>query len=259
MRAGTNICIAFLVISLDLVSALRFSAEITRGTNRRTWLSLAAAGCSARPAFAASGLADLYDAEAATYDTAYSGSLVSRAIAFDKLRDSVVSKASGQVLELGVGTGLNLPFYKESMVNSLIGIDISTGMLEQARRRVATLPIAQRAVQLTVADAAALPFDADRFDTVVDTFSLCVFERPGVVLAEAKRVLRPGGKLIMLEHDDGPLSRAMAFTRGTSSIASTCAYDQDVQALVRDAGLTIRETSVAAGGFLREVVAEKPV
>ena len=51
----------------------------------------------------------------------------------------------------------------------------------------------------------------------------------------------------------------MAFTRGTSSIASTCAYDQDVLALVREAGLTIRETSVAAGGFLRQVVAEKPL
>lgn len=136
---------------------------------------------------------------------------------------------------------------------------MSMGMLEQARRRVETLPIGQRAVRLSLADAAALPFDADRFDTVVDTFSLCVFERPDAVLAEAKRVLKPGGRLIVLEHDDGPVSRVMAFTRGTSSVASTCAYDQDVQALIRGAGLAIRETSVAAGGCLRQVVAEKPI
>jgi methyltransferase OMS1 len=256
-RTRNSTLLALLLTMDSAACALRVGGSGPH--NRRTVLCAFTAGCISQPAVAASTtIAALYDAEAATYDSAYSGSVVSRAIQFDKLRESVTSKASGAVLELGVGTGLNLPLYKASAVSSVFGIDVSAGMLEQAQRRVAALPIGKR-VQLELGDASALPFDNDRFDTVVDTFSLCVFEKPGGVLAEAKRVLKPGGRLIVLEHDDSPVSRAMAFTRGTSSIASTCAYDQDVLALVREAGLTIRETSVAAGGFLRQVVAEKPL
>ena len=253
MRAGSLLA---LLLTVDSAACtLRVGANAPH--HRRAILCALTSGCLSQPAVAASSIAALYDAEAATYDSAYSGSVVSRAMQFDKLRESVTSKASGEVLEVGIGTGLNLPFYKEFAISSVVGIDVSMGMLEQAQRRLSVLPIGQR-VQLKLADAATLPFDNDRFDTVVDTFSLCVFDDPAGVLAEATRVLKPGGRLIVLEHDDSPVSRAMAFTRGTSSVASTCAYDQDVQSLVREAGLSIRETSVAAGGFLRCVVAEKP-
>ncbi|EOD32007.1 hypothetical protein EMIHUDRAFT_462683 [Emiliania huxleyi CCMP1516] len=256
--------------------------------DRRCFCAAAAAAVIATPpqAVAASPTtAAIYDAEASAYDAAYANSLVSRAVGFDSLRRSVATRAhgdhAGDVLELGVGTGLNLPFYEPASVRTLTGIDASSGASPPSLARTARS--AERAacsswrgeepaicrsgkpppeplcreprVTLRIADAAALPFPDSSFDAVVDTFGLCVFEAPGAVLSEVRRVLRPGGEVVLLEHDDGPVSRALAFTRGTSAVAATCAYDQDVAALVTAAGLRLSESEPVAGGFLRRVVA----
>lgn len=107
----------------------------------------------------------------------------------------VCSRASGDVLEIAIGTGLNLPHYPDEV--RLVGIDLSPEMLALARRRADQLG---RDVDLRPADAQTLPFPDRSFDTVVATLSLCTIPDERAAIAEARRVLRPGGRLLLLEH-----------------------------------------------------------
>lgn len=104
-------------------------------------------------------------------------------------------RAEGRVLEVAVGTGLNLPFYDPGV--TLVGIDLSPGMLEIARRRAVEVG---RDVDLREGDAHELDFEDGSFDAVVSTFSLCNIPDPDRALAEMNRVLRPGGRLILVDH-----------------------------------------------------------
>lgn len=101
----------------------------------------------------------------------------------------------GRVLELGVGTGKNIPYYPEG--TDVVAIDISDEMLAKARERAASVG---SDVTLERADAQALPYPDDSFDAVVGTFVFCSIPSPELALAEAERVLRPGGQLLLLEH-----------------------------------------------------------
>jgi ubiquinone/menaquinone biosynthesis C-methylase UbiE len=107
----------------------------------------------------------------------------------------VCSQASGEVLEVAIGTGRNLPFYPQGI--RLTGIDVSKAMLGIARRRAAALG---REVDLRQEDAQNLPFPDATFDTVVCTFSLCSIPDDRKAVAEMKRVLRPGGSLLLIDH-----------------------------------------------------------
>ena len=104
-------------------------------------------------------------------------------------------QASGDTLEIAVGTGLNLPLYKSDV--TLTGIDISAEMLAIARRRAAEIAAE---VDLQEGDAHALPFSDSSFDTVICTYSLCNIPDPKIALAEMKRVLRDDGKLVLVDH-----------------------------------------------------------
>lgn len=112
----------------------------------------------------------------------------------------VCSRARGDVLEIAIGTGRNVPLYPHDV--SLTGIDVSPGMLEVARARVVELG---RAVDLRVGDAQALPFPDQTFDTVVCTLALCTIPDDRRAMSEAHRVLRPGGVLLLLEHVRSPV------------------------------------------------------
>ncbi len=105
------------------------------------------------------------------------------------------SRATGQVLEVAVGTGLNLAHYPEGV--SLTGLDLTPEMLEIARQRAREIG---RDVTLKEGDAHSLPFADGSFDTVVCTYSLCGIPDPNRALSEMKRVLRPGGKLVLVDH-----------------------------------------------------------
>lgn len=105
------------------------------------------------------------------------------------------SRASGDTLEVAVGTGLNLPLYDDDV--RLTAIDLSPEMLAIARERVARIGLA---VDLREADAHALPFQDEAFDAVVSTYSLCNIPNPHRAVEEMKRVLRPNGKLILVDH-----------------------------------------------------------
>ena len=105
------------------------------------------------------------------------------------------SRASGETLEIAVGTGLNLAHYPAGV--RLSGIDLSPEMLKIAKERAAEL---QLEVSLQEADAQNLPFDDASFDTVVCTYSLCNIPDPHLAVGEMKRVLQAGGRLVLVDH-----------------------------------------------------------
>jgi ubiquinone/menaquinone biosynthesis C-methylase UbiE len=113
-------------------------------------------------------------------------------------RHWVCAQASGEVLEVAIGTGRNLPFYPEGI--RLTGVDFSPAMLELARRQADQLG---RQVDLRLGDAQALDLPDASFDTVVCTLSLCAIPDERQAVAEMKRVLRPGGRLLLLDHVAG--------------------------------------------------------
>lgn len=115
-------------------------------------------------------------------------------------REWACSRASGAVLEVAVGTALNLPHYLKAA--RLTGLDLSVEMLDIARKRATHLG---RVIELREGDAHALPFLSESFDTIVCTYSLCNIPDPARAVAEMERVLRPGGKLILVDHIRSPV------------------------------------------------------
>ena len=115
-------------------------------------------------------------------------------------REWVCSRARGEVLEIAVGTGRNLYFYPTEV--HLTGVELSPKMLEIARRRARESGIE---ADLRARDAQDLPFPDARFDTVVATLALCTVPDDRRAMTEAARVLRPGGRLLLLEHVRSPL------------------------------------------------------
>lgn len=130
-------------------------------------------------------LARLYDVLEAPMD---SGMLV-------RWRKALWAEAAGRVLEVGVGTGRNIPFYPPGA--SVTALDFSPGMLQRARRRAAhaALPI-----EFHLMDVQQMQFPDDSFDTVVATCVFCTVPDPLAGLAEIRRVCRPGGRILLLEH-----------------------------------------------------------
>ena len=116
-------------------------------------------------------------------------------------RERVIASATGRVLEIGIGSGLNLPLYG-SAVREVIGIDISPEMLAIAERALATSKPGN--VRLLEGTAERLPIDDRSIDTVVITWALCSIPDPIAALGEAGRVLRPGGSLRFVEHGRSP-------------------------------------------------------
>jgi ubiquinone/menaquinone biosynthesis C-methylase UbiE len=126
-----------------------------------------------------------YDAEMGVWDRRL----------FGDSREWACGQATGEVLEVAVGTGLNLAWYPADV--TLTGLDLSAGMLELARSRARDLG---RAVTLRQGSAHELPFAEASFDTVVCTFGLCAIPDPAAAVGEMNRVLRPGGRLILVDH-----------------------------------------------------------
>ncbi len=138
----------------------------------------------------------IFDATAAEYDKAMS---FNEKLIFGDGRAWACSQARGQVLEIAIGTGLNLPLYPTGI--ELTGIEISPAMLEIACRRAKN---ESRQVELIVGDAQVLPFADQSFDTVVSTIALCSIPDERKAVAEAYRVLRSGGRFVVLEHVRSP-------------------------------------------------------
>jgi len=135
----------------------------------------------------------LYAKEAPTYDR--EADFTERWVFGTAHRGWACSKATGDTLEVAIGTGLNLPHYPPDV--RLSGIDLSPEMLALAVTRAKQLG---RTIRLTEGDADDLPFADRSFDTVVCTYALCSVRDDGGAISEMHRVLRPGGRLILVDH-----------------------------------------------------------
>ena len=159
--------------------------------------------------------------------------------AVSKLRAKVTPLAQGRVLELGIGAGANLPFYDPAKVTTVLAVEPSDALRNRAR---AACP---DGLSLTVLNGAAeaLPFDNGEFDTVVCTFTLCSVSAPAEALAEARRVLKKGGRLLFCEHglspDEGVARWQARWEPLWTRMAGGCHLTRPVVPGIVDAGFRI--------------------
>jgi ubiquinone/menaquinone biosynthesis C-methylase UbiE len=170
-------------------------------------------------------------------------------------REWACSQARGEVLEIAVGSGRNFPYYPRDI--RLTAVEFSSAMLELARGRAAELGIE---VDLNLGDAQALDFPADSFDTVLSTFSLCSIPDDRKAVAEAKRVLRPEGRLILFEHVRSPSLPVRAVQRMLDPLTVRFEGDHLVREPlehVRAEGLEIDEFRRSKWGIVERLAAHK--
>ena len=159
-----------------------------------------------------------------------------------KQREKVVPRASGTVLEVGIGTGLNLPFYDASRVKRVIGLDPSEKSWELAAERTAQLAFPVEFIGLS---SEAIPLDNASIDTVVVTFSLCTIPDPVKALRDMARVLRPGGNLIFCEHGRAPDESICRWQDRINplwkTLAGGCHLNRDIPRLLSAGGFTVAD------------------
>jgi ubiquinone/menaquinone biosynthesis C-methylase UbiE len=157
-----------------------------------------------------------------------------------KTRAQIVPQAEGRVLEIGIGSGLNLSFYDPAKVSVIVGVDPSAAMQKLAQQRAAqiSIPVEMIALELGQIQAA----DAS-FDSIVCTFTLCTIPDAMAALQEMRRVLKPGGKLLFSEHGlapDLPVVRWQhRLTPVWKSFSGGCHLNRDIPALIRAGGFSI--------------------
>jgi len=154
-------------------------------------------------------------------------------------RHELVAGLEGAVLEVGAGTGLNLPHYERA--TRVVAVEPDPGMAGRLRKRA---PEASVPVEIVAGKAESLPFEDGTYDTVVATFVLCSVEDPQTALAEIHRVLRPGGGLVLLEHvrGRGRLARWQdRFTPLHRKVAGNCHLNRATKDEVAAAGFDVTD------------------
>jgi len=158
-----------------------------------------------------------------------------------KLREQLIPEADGSVLEVGIGSALNLPYYS-ARVTRLYGIDQSAELLQMARRKMegATFP-----VTLLNQTAERIPLDDQSVDTVVMTCVLCSIAEDLAALHEMKRILKPTGRLLFLEHGLAPEPKVQVWQNRLTPvwrhIGGGCCLNKKIDALISRAGFVITE------------------
>ncbi|MBP2019207.1 ubiquinone/menaquinone biosynthesis C-methylase UbiE [Symbiobacterium terraclitae] len=168
-------------------------------------------------------------------------------------RVRLIREARGRVLEIGVGTGKNLPFYDPAGTTELVGIDLSPGMLARARFKPCRVP-----VTLLEMDAQRLAFPDASFDTVLASYVFCSIPDPIAALREAARVCRPDGRILLLEHmrvDRPVIGALMDAAAPLVSALVGCRINRRTVENVRLAGLTVERVEPLKGDLVKLIYA----
>ncbi len=177
--------------------------------------------------------------------------------ALHEMRNEVIPRARGRVLEIGAGTGINLKYYREDQLTSLTLTDQEIDPLVEKRARGFGIPL-----QYLDADVEKLKFPDASFDTVVFTLVFCSVLRPEEGFREIFRVLKPGGQLLFIEHvlsrHRGLASLQHRLTPGWRRIAGNCHLNRETEAAICGAGFKIQKKWEKGRGILLGGAAEKP-
>lgn len=159
-----------------------------------------------------------------------------------KLRQRVIPRATGVVLEVGMGSGINLPLYDSSQVIKVYGLEPSEGMRRKAQSNLRSSPVEVEWLDLP---GEAIPLSDNSVDTIVLTFTLCTIPDWEKALQQMFRVLRPGGRLLFCEHGQSPEPGVAKWqnrvTPGWKKIAGGCHLNRPIADYLKQAGFTIKE------------------
>jgi ubiquinone/menaquinone biosynthesis C-methylase UbiE len=171
-------------------------------------------------------------------------------------REWVCSRADGDVLEIAIGTGRNLPFYDREI--RLTGIELSEEMLALGRERRRDLG---HEAELQVGDAQALAFEDESFDTVTCTLALCTIPDARQAVREVRRVLRSGGRFLLLEHVRSPSAPVRAVQRILDPLTVRFEADhllREPLEYLRDEGFEVERLERSKWGIVERIAARKP-
>ena len=157
-------------------------------------------------------------------------------------RDKLVPYAKGVVLDIGIGSGLNIPFYNKSNINYLYGLDPSPELLEIAKKVAKTNKLE---IEFLECGAESIPLPNNSIDTIVITYTMCTIPDISLSSAEMLRVLKPNGRLLFCEHGLAPDKRVAKWQKIINpvwnKIAGGCNLNRDIPKLIESSGLKILE------------------
>lgn len=217
------------------------------------WLGGGQAGVAPDAANETERVQRIYDESADEYDA---GMRTAERLLLDGGREWVCSQAHGDVLEIAVGTGRNLPYYPTNV--RLTGVDLSGEMLEVARQRADELGLSP---YLQIGDAEHLAFPDESFDAVVCTLSLCTIPDDRQAVAEVMRVLKPGGRFLALEHVRSPLLPVRLIQRALNPLSLRFAADhllREPYDTLTEQGFQIEQFERSKLGLIERIAARKP-
>lgn len=155
-------------------------------------------------------------------------------------REKVVPHCEGRVLEIGMGTGLNLPYYDSNKVEMVFGLEPSEAMRKRAAPKLNSVPFDVEFIDLPGEE---IPLDDNSVDTVLLTYTLCTIPDTQKALEGMRRVLKPGGKLLFCEHGRAPDAKVQAWQNRLNGvwgkIAGGCNINRDIPKLIDDGGFDV--------------------
>ncbi len=157
-------------------------------------------------------------------------------------REKIVPQAEGRVLEVGMGSGINIPYYDTNKVEKVWGLEPSTGMRKKAQKRVDAAPFDLEWLDLPGEE---IPLDDNSVDTIVLTYTLCTIPDWKAAVEQMRRVLRPGGKLLFSEHGKAPDAAIQVWQDRVNPIwmklAGGCHLNRDIPVLLQEGGFKIKD------------------
>ena len=159
-----------------------------------------------------------------------------------KQREKIVPQASGDVLEVGFGSGLNLPYYDRSRVRHIFGLEPSEGMLRLAQKNIDGSGLDVETIGLPGEE---IPLDDACVDTVLVTYTLCSIEQLSPALSGMRRVLKPDGRLLYCEHGKAPDAAVRKWqdrlNPGWKRLSGGCNMNRDIPALIEKGGFAVED------------------